>query len=420
MRRAAARSLAACLLVAAAMSLRAAGEDGGPPWERLNREGVEAYLRGDLPGAVERFRRAAADRGAPQAVRTNLARACTALGRAHSEEGRTEAALPLLEEAMAADPDCAVARCDWADAMLSAGRPADLLARLDPREERNASVPQLLARLGEAQRLGGDREGAIATWERALSLEEDAAFRARLEALRADAELERDHRHLRAHHFLLSYDTAVPHRWRMAVLHYLDRAYDRVALDLGHRPRLPVQVVVTPERRFREVLGGHAWAGGTFDGRIRIPHRQGEDPSAVESVVFHEVAHAVLADLWPDAPVWLQEGIAQRSERTTDAPRSDPEPFLRAAAASGRLLPWETMQEEFLGLDAEAAQVAYAQAYGLLLHLEGRYGLARLRRWIRAAAGEGEEAAAAREFRASPRDLFRQWQDGLREEGVGG
>lgn len=415
------RTVYAILCLASLVVADGPGPGGVPAgWTALNEAGVEAYRRGDFAEAVSFFRQALSQAGADPAVRGNLARACTSLGRDHLRAGRDAEAERLLKEAVDLDTADPAALCDWSLAMLRLRRERPLREVL---EARRASFPgnaDVLAALGEVRVRTGDRAGAIEAWEAALTLDEDLAeVRRQLDALKREAAVEAGYQEERAGHFMLTWDADVPHAWRAGLAVHLERAHRTISNDLGHSMRSAVGVVVYPTADFRSVLDAHPWAGGLFDGRrIRIPYVAGSDPAGAEAVVFHEVAHAVLSDVFPTAPAWLQEGFAQHAERSSSSPRPDPLPALRAGAAAGTLLSWEGLQQEFFRIpDAERARIAYAQAFGFYRELDSRFGAGVLRSWIREARGSGLDRASRHFLQEDLPALYEQW---LRREGLAG
>ncbi len=101
----------------------------------------------------------------------------------------------------------------------------------------------------------------------------------------------------------------------------LERTYADLVEDLGSAPSGKVEVVVYSERDWRLATHAPDWAGGLFDGRVRVPAQglTGITPQLL-SVLKHEMTHAfVHARTNGRAPTWLHEGLAQAEEGKTSA-----------------------------------------------------------------------------------------------------
>src|SRR5690606_8237347 len=95
------------------------------------------------------------------------------------------------------------------------------------------------------------------------------------------------------------------------VLESLDQALDEFHSQYGFAvPRRRIEVLFYPQQSFSRLAGGPDWVQGLFDGRIRIPIRQGEytdrDLGALKRTLRHELVHALLADMTTNAslPPW--------------------------------------------------------------------------------------------------------------------
>src|SRR6185436_13331195 len=102
------------------------------------------------------------------------------------------------------------------------------------------------------------------------------------------------------------------------------------------------------------------WAGGIYDGRIRVPAAGAvQSPQLFQRVLVHELAHAMIAKAAPrGVPTWLHEGLAQYFEG------EDPQAARRRLRAVGRdrLLPLANLESGFSGLGAAQAQIAYDES----------------------------------------------------------
>lgn len=243
------------------------------------------------------------------------------------------------------------------------------------------NLAEALARRAVARR---EREApcapCIADLERALEL---APERADLEALlarwRSEAELEEGFWRERSQHFELAYDGD-----RSEILHgshrlleVLERAYDDLALFFGTLPvekgRAPIRVVLYRREGFGALTGLGDWAGGAFDGTVRVPVEDLEREEArLEAILRHELVHAFVLELGgAQVPGWLNEGLAQwlEPDRAGDVQRA------RQALAGGETIPLAELEGSLSRWsDEERIARAYAQSLAFTDYLARMYG----------------------------------------------
>jgi hypothetical protein len=96
----------------------------------------------------------------------------------------------------------------------------------------------------------------------------------------------------------------------------LDAAYWRIGGILTVYPSETFTVILYTLQQFRDVTRAPAWAGGMYDGQIRVAVRGAFDqPSEFERVLTHEFVHAVVAMLGGhNVPWWINEGLATALE----------------------------------------------------------------------------------------------------------
>ena len=82
-----------------------------------------------------------------------------------------------------------------------------------------------------------------------------------------------------------------------------------------------------------------------------------KNPTELDRIVTHEYVHALVQQMFPRVPGWLNEGLAtlmEGGDRTWLTAR------LRAA---GELIPLASLDQAFRTADGEEAALAYAQSY---------------------------------------------------------
>ena len=112
------------------------------------------------------------------------------------------------------------------------------------------------------------------------------------------------------------------------------------------------------QQHFTEVTRSPDWAAGAYDGRIRMAVDGAlNNRAALDRVVVHELAHAMVHNLAPRGiPAWLHEGLAVNFE-------PGEKPWVQQTLAeSAALIPLDSLQAGFADLNANEAQVAYAES----------------------------------------------------------
>ena len=132
--------------------------------ERWNDYGIGLLLQGDLRGAEAAFRRVMAiDPGYPDGP-VNAARA-------RLQEGDVDAAIPLLEQALALEPDLARAHFFLGTALRALGRYEEALEHLAAARDQYPRDRVVLGQIGRLQFLNRQYEAAIATYEAVLGID---------------------------------------------------------------------------------------------------------------------------------------------------------------------------------------------------------------------------------------------------------
>ena len=161
------------------------------------------------------------------------------------------------------------------------------------------------------------------------------------------------------------------------VLRYLEEARTSVAERLGAQPDEPMGVVFYGRGAYDQAHRDRFSfrTVGFFDGRIHVV--SAAHPAAeLRSLLFHEYTHAVFADrTGGDRPFWLNEGLAELSERggrgeaaLTRTERA----ALHRYAESGEWIPLARLAPGFGGLDEAEARAAYLEATAAAAWLESR------------------------------------------------
>ena len=130
---------------------------------RLNDEGVLDFYAGDIPSAIEKFRKAIELAGRKREILINLAMAL-------SKSGENEEAREILEEILNENPDDVDAILTMSVISFNRGEEEEALALME--KARNVEEnPLVIANLGFVYEKMGNIDRALEMWEKALSMD---------------------------------------------------------------------------------------------------------------------------------------------------------------------------------------------------------------------------------------------------------
>ncbi len=292
-------------------------------------------------------------------------------------QGRIAEAVALFEECHAAEPGSDVFRRNLAEAL------ARLATKVKDEEgDLEAGIDQLRRATG----LAPEREDLVrllARWEKEL-------------------ELEADHRLEGGAYFDISFDVG-----RRDLLHnsedvrdVLEEAYALLRGWFGVDPvidykRPPFKVVLYDRQDFDSLTGLGDWAGGVFDGVIRVSVEDlATERDRLRRILTHELVHAFVREVGGrDVPGWLNEGLAQLLEE--EPPRVEKRVELaRRRLRGAELFSLERLQDSLATWsDSEEIARAYAQSLAFVDFLEKNFGAGELRKLLEGCkAGEDVDA----------------------------
>jgi tetratricopeptide (TPR) repeat protein len=245
------------------------------------------------------------------ATRENLRRAQDALG-SRDFELASSYYLALVQD----QPELYVARVGYAVSEIELGRDGLALSVVLDGVSRQPERAELHILLGELRYREERLDDALRSWRRAFELDPDDKLRDRILKVERELHTSRYYDFASSSHFNLRYDGSVDLDLAAAVIDHLEEQYWIVTESYRHSPAQPVTVQLFPEREFREVTQAPDWAGGLYDGKIRVPlgglTRLNTD---AKRVLTHELTHAIVhSKSRGNAPRWLQEGLAQMAE----------------------------------------------------------------------------------------------------------
>jgi tetratricopeptide (TPR) repeat protein len=363
----------------------------------LNARGVALMQKGEYAQAVEPLQKALEALPYNAVIRGNLAGCYLGLGLQHLEQRRFSQAADALQEGKEYAGEDHRFWLYRGLALLLQGDHGAAEGEVHEALALNGRDPQAYQLLGRIFYSTGRLYQAIDAWERALELApEDPETAALLERARRELPVENSMSHDYGRNFKISYNGRAFGKVGDQVLEVLESAYNEVGNDLNFYPDTVVSVLLYTDRDFAEITRSPDWAGGLYDGKIRIPvGGVSRMTPELKAVLFHEYSHVAVHFLTRGrCPVWLNEGLAQIAERRHHDP---PLTALAAAVEEVKPLPFEPLETSFVGLSREEAQLAYEQSYSLTAYMIQQYHWYKMSELL-GALGEGltlEDAISA-------------------------
>lgn len=260
-----------------------------------------------------------------------------------------------------------------------------------------------------------DMKGAVEAWEKARAIRQDAQVDEWLAEARKDLDVNEHFLVGRTRHFKVHFEGPGDAYTASRILDILEDAYSNVGLALGQYPDKVVDTILYTEQQFFDVTQSPAWAGGIFDGKVRLPVAGTEpDPDELRRIVTHEYVHAALtlATLPAVLPTWFQEGVAMNLEG------GDRMAWARMRAARRTTpVPLVALTDSFLGLGKSDAEAAYAESYLLVHSLLDRFGTFRLADLVTRARNQSFDTAFREVYGESADQALARAMEGLVQPG---
>jgi tetratricopeptide (TPR) repeat protein len=329
------------------------------------------------------------------------------------QTGKIQDAARAFDEAIAANPQEATFYLGAGLAAHLQGQGKEAQSALQQALRLNPRLTAAALLLGELAYRAGDLEAAIKTYDDALAVEPNhAQIKSRLESWRKEAALHDRFQQSLSPHFTVLFEGPEEQRLASAAVDALEAAYWRIGTALLAYPPTVITVVLYTDEQFRDITRSPTWAGGVFDGKIRVPMRGAlNDPRQLERVLAHEFTHALVKSVAPrGVPTWLDEGLAVVFEM------GDLQWAERLARRAPALIPLPRLHDGFLSLPAEQVPLAYAESALAVRMLIERGGIPALTALLKDLA-EGQEFTQAFErhvFLSYP-EFLTLWARRMRE-----
>ncbi len=292
--------------------------------------------------------------------------------------GRIQDASTLFDEALRSGPQTATTLLGAGLAARLQGRNDDVRRLLVDALKIEPSLTAASLLLGSALYQMGDIDGAIDTYQRALAFSPDhPQLTKKLEEWRKEAELHSGFRQTLGEHFTVMFEGPAETELASRAVSALEADYWRIGTALSIYPSSVTTVILYTREQFRDITQSPSWAGGSFDGRIRVPVQGAlENHTEFERVLAHEFTHALIQSVAPrGVPTWLHEGLADCFDGSVI--RQKEQALQRAASR----VPLGRLEGSFEELTAKEAAQAYAEsavAVHQLLEQAGSMAIANL------------------------------------------
>jgi hypothetical protein len=292
--------------------------------------------------------------------------------------GDADSAAVSFRQALTMRPADAVLNLGAGVAAHLQGRDRDASIYLQKAVQSDPALTHASVLLGELAYREGNLDLAIRTYEQALvHAPRNGALKERLDAWKHEASTYRSFEAFKDDRFAVMFEGSADRRLAAHAVSVLGTQFWRIGKAIGAYPSTPVTVILYTEQQFRDITGAPEWAGGGFDGQIRLPVRGAlQNPTGFERVLTHELTHAMLQSVAArNVPAWLHEGLAMYFEGY------DARAVERELAAARIFVPLSALETTFARLNEAQAAVAYAQSFfaaAALLERIGQPGLAQL------------------------------------------
>ncbi len=275
------------------------------------------------------------------------------------ERGDADKAAAIFREELDRSPGNAMLNYGAGYAAASLGRTDAAMSYLKHAIECNPRLVQAMVLLSQMAYQAADLDLAVSTLEKAAAIvPRDRGIAQQLDQWRREAALHSRFEERTTARFKVMFEGAAEKAIGDQVAGILESAYWRIGKMTNTYPSETLNVILYTNRQFQDITRAPAWAGGGYDGRIRLPVGGAlRSPKTLERVVTHEFVHAVVHNAAGNSlPTWVNEGLASYLESSD---RTWVPQVLRRA--DGRIS-MEDLAGGFDRFDGDTALVAYAES----------------------------------------------------------
>jgi len=275
------------------------------------------------------------------------------------ERGDASRAAAIFRDALDRSPDNAILLYGSAQASLALGRTDAALSSLKRAVQHDPKFIHAYVLLAQVAYGAADLDLALRSLEKAVALApRDRELAAHLDRWRKESELHRSFASAPSVRFNVLFEGPAQKAISDRVSAVLESAYWSVGKQIDIYPGVSLDVILYSNKQFRDITRAPAWAGGGYDGRIRLPVSGAlKSPQMLDRVVIHEYVHSVIRSAAATGiPTWVNEGIASHLEP------GDKSWVTEALKASSERIPLGELENGFDDLDGDSALLAYAES----------------------------------------------------------
>ncbi len=248
-------------------------------------------------------------------------------------------------------------------------------------DDQNAYAYELLGDIYNNQQ---DLKEARANYQIAYNLQPTDALRKKIEILGKEAIVEKKLSTYKEEHFIIKYHNQEKQFEGFELREILRQTYRGISQDFGYYFSRQVVVLLLDEEEFKEISNTPHWAGGVYDGKIRLPvKRFGFSETDLKALSAHEVTHAFVAAISAQqAPAWLNEGLAVYQE---DKIKKTDMLIFNAAIKTQTVFPLDQLMNEnslTTRQDALWVNLFYQESFHLVTYLVKRYGMFNVKKML--------------------------------------
>lgn len=281
-------------------------------------------------------------------------------GWAALEAGDGSKAAAVFRQALETDPDNPFLQYGAGMAAHLLGRESAAMSALKKAVALEPRFAEAHLWLGEIAYGQGDLALAIRSFEAASRLRPgDRQIAEQLERWKRESGVHHDLTDRVGVRFRILFDGARQQALGTRVERVLESGYWRIGKLLDSYPAETTTVVLYTESQFTDITHAPGWAGGSYDGRIRLPVGGAlRTPAELDRVLTHELVHVIVANAarGGHVPAWVNEGLASHLESTSRRWVS------ATIAAAPEIIPLERLEQPFGGMDSAVATLAYAES----------------------------------------------------------
>ena len=280
-------------------------------------------------------------------------------GWAALERGDHSKAAAIFRDALDRSPDHPILLYGSAHAALGLGRNDAAISALKRAIGRQPKFLHALVLLAQVAYREADLDLAVKSLEQAVALApRDRQLKDLLQQWKKESSLHGSFTSAATVRFNVLFEGAAQQEVGDRVSKVLESAYWSIGKQIDIYPSAALEVILYSNKQFQDITRAPAWAGGGYDGRIRLPINGAlKSPAVLDRVVIHEYVHAVVRTAGGDrVPAWINEGLASHLEP------GDKTWVAKALRSTSDRIPLEDLADGFSGFDGDTAVIAYAQS----------------------------------------------------------